>query len=49
MGRIQRSPFGGTVWAIMKTPMAVAGILAALCDNIIPGTDEERGIKVSKG
>ncbi|NLV81704.1 MAG: purine/pyrimidine permease [Synergistaceae bacterium] len=41
--------FGGTVWAIMKTPMAVAGILAALCDNIIPGTDEERGIKVSKG
>jgi len=25
--------------------MAVAGLCAALCDNIIPGTDEERGIK----
>jgi xanthine/uracil permease len=36
---------GGTIWAIMNTPMAVAGILAAICDNIIPGTDEERGIK----
>lgn len=39
--------FGGTIWAIMNTPMAVAGILAALCDNLIPGTDEERGIKTS--
>ncbi|HAJ94035.1 MAG TPA: xanthine permease, partial [Synergistaceae bacterium] len=37
--------FGGMIWAIMKTPMAVAGILAAVCDNVIPGTDEERGIK----
>ena len=37
--------FGGMVWAVMKTPMAVAGILAAICDNVIPGTDEERGIK----
>ncbi|MEG1641601.1 MAG: solute carrier family 23 protein [Synergistaceae bacterium] len=36
--------FGGMIWAVMKTPMAVAGILAAFCDNIIPGTDEERGI-----
>lgn len=37
--------FGGMIWAIMKTPMAVAGICAALCDSLIPGTDEERGIK----
>lgn len=37
--------FGGMVWAVLKTPMAVAGVLAAICDNIIPGTDEERGIK----
>jgi nucleobase transporter 1/2 len=42
------STFGGMIWAIMKTPMAVAGILAAICDNIIPGTDEERGIKNNK-
>jgi len=35
---------GGTVWAILKTPMAVAGILAAICDSLIPGTPEERGI-----
>ena len=37
--------FGGMVWAVMKTPMAVAGILSALCDSLVPGTDEERGIK----
>lgn len=37
--------FGGMVWAVMKTPMAVAGICAAVCDSLIPGTDEERGIK----
>lgn len=37
--------FGGMIWAVMKTPMAVAGILAALCDSFVPGTDEERGIK----
>lgn len=35
---------GGTLWAILKTPMAVAGILAAICDSLIPGTPEERGI-----
>ena len=35
---------GGTLWAVMKTPMAVAGVLAALCDNLIPGTTVERGI-----
>lgn len=37
--------FGGMVWAILKTPMAVAGMCAAICDSLIPGTDEERGIK----
>jgi nucleobase transporter 1/2 len=42
------STFGGMVWAVMKTPMAVAGILAAICDNLIPGTDEERGIEDRK-
>ncbi|NLB83006.1 MAG: purine/pyrimidine permease [Synergistaceae bacterium] len=37
---------GGMVWAILKTPMAVAGIVAAFCDSLVPGTDEERGIGV---
>ena len=36
---------GGMVWAVLKTPMAVAGICAAICDSLVPGTDEERGIK----
>ena len=36
--------FGGMIWAVLKTPMAVAGILAAICDNLIPGTPQERGI-----
>ena len=35
---------GGMIWAVLKTPMAVAGILAAICDNLIPGTPEERGL-----
>ena len=35
---------GGMLWAILKTPMAVAGICAAVCDSLVPGTDEERGI-----
>ncbi len=35
---------GGMVWAILKTPMAVAGICAGLGDNLIPGTPEERGM-----
>ena len=35
---------GGMLWAILKTPMAVAGICAAACDSLVPGTDEERGI-----
>ncbi|MDR1732668.1 MAG: purine/pyrimidine permease [Synergistaceae bacterium] len=38
------STLGGMVWAILRTPMAVAGICAALCDSLVPGTDEERGI-----
>jgi len=37
---------GGMLWAILKTPMAVAGICAALADSLVPGTDEERGIGV---
>ena len=37
---------GGMVWAVLKTPMAVAGICAAICDSLIPGTDKERGINV---
>lgn len=35
---------GGMIWAVLKTPMAVAGILAAICDNLVPGTTVERGI-----
>lgn len=37
---------GGMIWAILKTPMAVAGICAATCDSLVPGTDEERGIGI---
>ncbi len=37
---------GGMVWAVLKTPMAVAGVCAAVCDSLIPGTDEERGINI---
>ncbi len=37
---------GGMLWAVLKTPMAVAGVCAAVCDSLIPGTDEERGINV---
>lgn len=35
---------GQVLWALGKTAMAVAGISAVLLDNLIPGTDEERGI-----
>ncbi len=35
---------GQVLWAIGKTAMAVAGISAGILDNLIPGTDEERGI-----
>ena len=35
---------GQMAWAILKTPMAVAGICAAFWDSIVPGTPEERGI-----
>ena len=37
---------GGMAWAVLKTPMAVAGLCAAICDSLVPGTDEERGINV---
>ncbi len=37
---------GQMFWAILKTPMAVAGICAAFWDSIVPGTPEERGIGV---
>ena len=43
-GGLMGSTAGGVIWAILKTPMAVAGICAGVCDNIIPGTPEERGI-----
>ena len=36
--------FGSIIWSLLKSSMAVAGICAALCDNLIPGTKEERGI-----
>ena len=36
---------GEVLWAILKTPMAVAGLCAAFWDSIVPGTPEERGIK----
>jgi uracil-xanthine permease len=35
---------GQMAWAILKTPMAVAGICAAFWDSLVPGTPEERGI-----
>jgi len=35
---------GQVVWAILKTPMAVAGLCAAFWDSLVPGTPEERGI-----
>ena len=35
---------GGMVWAVLKTPMAVAGLCAAVCDSLVPGTDKERGL-----
>ena len=38
---------GGMIWAVLKTPMAVAGVCAAICDSLVPGTDEERGINVT--
>lgn len=37
---------GQVLWAILKTNMAVAGICAAVCDSLVPGTPEERGIGV---
>lgn len=35
---------GGMVWALLRSSMATAGLIAAICDSIVPGTDKERGI-----
>lgn len=35
---------GQVLWALGKTAMAVAGLSAGILDNLIPGTDEERGL-----
>jgi len=37
-------PLGDIITTIGKTGMAVAGIIAVILDNTIPGTDEERGL-----
>jgi nucleobase transporter 1/2 len=37
--------FGDIVTTIGKTGMAVAGIIGLVLDNIVPGTEEERGLK----
>ncbi|PIE53770.1 MAG: xanthine permease [Dethiosulfovibrio peptidovorans] len=39
---------GQVLWAVGKTAMAVAGISAGILDNLIPGTDHERGIHRKK-
>jgi hypothetical protein len=36
---------GGVVVAIGSTGMAVAAIIGLTLDNLIPGTDEQRGLK----
>ncbi len=36
---------GQILWALLKTPMAVAGLCAAFWDSLIPGTAKERGIE----
>ena len=36
---------GQVLWSILKTPMAVAGICAACCESLIPGTRKERGLE----
>ncbi len=36
---------GDIITTVGKTGMAVAGLIALFLDNIIPGTDEERGLK----
>jgi uracil-xanthine permease len=35
---------GQILWALLKTPMAVAGLCAAFWDTLLPGTPAERGI-----
>jgi uracil-xanthine permease len=36
---------GDIITTVGKTGMAVAGIIGLVLDNIVPGTDEERGLK----
>jgi uracil-xanthine permease len=48
VGTFLGDSLGSTVWAILKTPMAVAAICALVCDSLIPGTPEERGISEKK-
>lgn len=36
---------GDIITTVGKTGMAVAGLIALVLDNIVPGTDEERGLK----
>lgn len=36
---------GDIITTVGKTGMAVAGIIGLILDNIVPGTDEERGLK----
>ena len=38
----------GVIIAIFTTGMSVAAIIGITLDNIIPGTPEERGLKISK-
>lgn len=35
---------GQILWALGKTAMAVAGLSSCILDNLIPGTDKERGL-----
>jgi uracil-xanthine permease len=49
VGSFLGETLGRTVWAILKTPMAVAAVCAMLGDSLIPGTPEERGIADRKG
>jgi hypothetical protein len=36
---------GDIITTIGKTGMAVAGIIGLVLDNVLPGTEEERGLK----
>jgi hypothetical protein len=36
---------GDIITTVGKTGMAVGGIIGLVLDNIVPGTEEERGLK----